>query len=61
MGAAALVYFGGLRSRHMRWGASDTEVGAALPGDDLLPNPAAQVTHAVAIQATPEEVWPWIV
>jgi hypothetical protein len=31
MGAAALVYFAGLRS-------------AAWPGDDSLPNPAAQVT-----------------
>ena len=33
----------------------------SLPGDDLLPDAAAQTTHAVTIVASPERVWPWLV
>lgn len=32
-----------------------------LPGDDLLPAARAEVTHAIDIQAPPEDVWPWLV
>lgn len=33
----------------------------ALPGDDLLLDAAEQTTHAVAIAAPPERIWPWLV
>jgi hypothetical protein len=33
----------------------------SLPGDDLLPDAAAQVTHGITIHATPAEIWPWLV
>ena len=55
-----IVYFAGLRSWHQRWGASEAERTASLPGDALLPDTAGQVTHAVTINATPEEIWPWL-
>ncbi len=55
-----VAYFGGLRARHMRWGATDAELKATLPGDELLPSPTQQVTHAITIHAVPEQVWPWI-
>lgn len=32
-----------------------------LPGDELLPDAGAQITHAVTIAATPEAIWPWLV
>jgi hypothetical protein len=32
-----------------------------LPGDDLLPDARAQLTHATAIAAPPADVWPWLV
>ncbi len=32
-----------------------------LPGDDLLPDPAAQITHGITIEAAPEAIWPWLV
>jgi hypothetical protein len=42
-----------------RWGATDEEVGAAMPGDDLIPD-AASTTRAISIAAPPEQVWPWL-
>jgi hypothetical protein len=33
----------------------------SLPGDPLIPDPAAIVMHAVTIDAAPERVWPWLV
>ena len=32
-----------------------------LEGDDIIPEPRAQFTHAVTIDAPPNEVWPWLV
>lgn len=31
-----------------------------LEGDDIIPHPSAQLTHAVAIDASPKDVWPWL-
>jgi hypothetical protein len=33
----------------------------ALPGDDLLPQARAEITHHVDIASPPELVWPWLV
>ena len=42
-----------------RWGATDEEVGRAMPGDDLIPD-AASTTRAISIAAPAEQVWPWL-
>ncbi|MEJ2211644.1 MAG: hypothetical protein P8129_21770 [Anaerolineae bacterium] len=42
------------------WGATEEEIGRAMPGDEILPQPALTWTHGIIIQAPPEEVWPWI-
>ena len=44
-----------------RWGATDNEVTAGYTGDDLVPSPRITYTRAVSINATPEEIYPWIV
>jgi hypothetical protein len=44
-----------------RWGATDEEIGATLPGDELLAAPASFVNRAVTIHARPEQIYPWIV
>jgi hypothetical protein len=49
-----------LRSRRQRWGATDEEVDADYPGDELISNPKWAATHAITIDATPERIWPWI-
>lgn len=53
----------GLRALHARrnWGATADEVAAVLPGDELVPEPAEQTTLAVTVEATPEEIWAWLV
>jgi hypothetical protein len=44
-----------------RWGATNEELSAALPGDELVPEPVSFVNRAVTIHASPEEIFPWIV
>jgi hypothetical protein len=53
----------GLAVLHARrnWGATADEVGARLPGDELVPEPAEQTTLAVPVHAPAEEVWAWLV
>lgn len=49
------------RHWHRRWGATDAEVRAEMPGDDLVPKASFTATRAITIDAPPEDVWPWIV
>lgn len=58
---AGSCYARWLKPRQDRWGATDDEVRASLPGDELLPDPDAQNTRAITIAAPPAEVWPWLV
>jgi hypothetical protein len=48
------------RHWHLRWGATDDEVHASMPGDEIVPNPSFNATRAITIDAPPELVWPWI-
>lgn len=43
------------------YGATDDEIRAEFPGDELVANPASFVNRAVTISASPEEIYPWIV
>lgn len=58
--AAGGAYARWLKPYHDRWGASLDEIEAALPGDDLCPDPSAQITRAISIDAAPADVWPWL-
>jgi hypothetical protein len=50
-----------LRRLGRRSGATDEELGARLPGDELVPDPLWDSTRAVTVSAPPASVWPWIV
>src|SRR5215212_3279242 len=54
------VYAFVIRPWHLRWGATDEEIGKPLPGDELVPNPAIESTRAITVHAPVEEVWPWL-
>jgi len=43
------------------WAATSQERAMPLPGDDLVPAPMVQTTHAVTINAPRRQVWPWLV
>lgn len=43
-----------------RWGASDTEIAASFPGDELVPSPLTIYNRTITINAAPEEIYPWI-
>ena len=45
----------------LSWGSTHEEIARAMPGDEVLENPVFNATRGVTIEATPEEIWPWIV
>jgi hypothetical protein len=44
-----------------RWGATNAEITATFPGDELVHTPASFVNRAITIQAPPEDIYPWII
>lgn len=50
-----------LRAAWLHFGATETELDAPLPGDDLVENANLVATRAVTIAAPREEVWRWVV
>lgn len=55
-----MLYLNALRRPVLQWGASETEVCARLPGDDLVAEPDTVSTRAITVDAPPEAVWPWL-
>jgi hypothetical protein len=56
----ALLYYFFLRPQLRKWGTRLGEAQRRLPGDEIVPTPHFETTHAVNIDAPPEAVWPWI-
>jgi hypothetical protein len=54
------LYRGRLRQSMYRWGATDDEVAAKLPGDELMAASAPTTTRAITIDAGIDDVWPWL-
>lgn len=64
LGSVILVmaaYWLGLRPYQLRRGASEEEVQRPMPGDELVSNPTYRATRAITIDATPQEIWPWLI
>lgn len=59
--AAGGAYLKFLRPRQLVWGATPEEIGRAMVGDSVVELPTYNATRAVTIEATPQEIWPWIV
>lgn len=60
VGGLITLYLMVIRPWHLKWGASANEVLRILPGDELIPQPKLDATHAITIHATREQVWPWL-
>jgi hypothetical protein len=59
--AAVAAYIRWIRPRQMHWGATPEEATRTLPYDELVPNPTWSSTRAITVEATPEQIWPWLV
>ena len=44
----------------LHWGTVGTEKTDSLPGDQFVPEPKWSYTLGIAVDASPEDVWPWI-
>lgn len=42
------------------WGATQAEVNATLPGDDIVPAANLRTTKGITIQAPPAAIYPWL-
>ena len=42
------------------WGATEAEIEAVLPGDDIVANANLRSTKGITIQASPEVIYPWL-
>ncbi len=49
-----------LRHARSHWGLDEETAARALPGDELVAKPDLQWTHGIEIDASAEEVWPWV-
>jgi hypothetical protein len=62
LGASAVgAYHWVLRPWQRGWGASEAELHAVLPGDELTAEPADQITRAITVDAPADRIWPWLV
>lgn len=55
------VYWALVRPWYLQWGTTAAELDRELPGHDLAPDPAVHSTQAVTVDASPADVWPWLV
>ena len=49
-----------MRRRSLHWGATDDEMTAALPGDELVLDADLTATRSVTVGTAADRVWPWI-
>jgi hypothetical protein len=50
-----------LRHFGTRGGVTDAEADASFPGDEIIPHPMLETTHACSIAAPPSVVWQWLI
>ena len=63
MAGSAIAGAGMLAARryYRNWGTTKEECESALPGDELVQQPAVQSTEGISIDAAAAHVWPWLV
>jgi len=61
LGFAFAAYMLVFRPLQMNRGATEEEINRAMPGDDIVQYPDFNATRGVTVQASPEQIWPWLV
>jgi hypothetical protein len=59
--ALAVVYHKLVRPWHLHWGMTEEELCRSWPGDELVPDPCTDQSHAMTMHAPAAAIWPWIV
>jgi hypothetical protein len=59
--ALAVLYWFPARSWMGRWGSTPSDLNRVMAGDSLIVDHTYSGTLAVAINARPEHIWPWLV
>lgn len=59
--AIAAVYWIPVRRWFSRWGTTPEERTRVMAGDAFIAHPTHVTTHAVTVDAAPEDIWPWLV
>ena len=57
----AVLYWFPIRRWMSRWGTASPDVNRVMAGDRLLVDHTYSGTMTVIINATPEDIWPWLV
>jgi hypothetical protein len=57
----ALLYWFPLRRWFARWGTTPDDLTRVMIGDTAIVNPTHSATHAVTVDAPPDNIWPWLV
>ena len=55
-----LTYWLFVRPEYLQWGATNAEIAMRLPEDELPSSSRIVSTRGITIQASKENVWPWI-
>jgi hypothetical protein len=42
------------------WGATEAEINAVLPGDEIVPQANIRATKGITVQAPPQAIYPWL-
>jgi hypothetical protein len=61
VGGALTSYHVIMRPKMLKRGATAEEVDSVLPGDEITPPNPFRSTMATTLEATPAEIWPWLV
>ena len=59
--AVAALYWYPVRRWFGRWGTTPDDLTRVMIGDSAIANPTHSATHAVTVDARPEDIWPWLV
>jgi hypothetical protein len=55
-----LLYWFPIRRWFARWGTTEADLARPMAGDSIIARPTHSATHAVTVDAPPEDIWPWL-